>query len=228
MQLGAVQALAHGALAAHAQREHLCRTKRDAALVEAAAKHEAAAAAEEAAERAEVAAQKAIKWAKRGVGGASAEVARDEAVAKAKAAREEAAAAQAEAEAAAQVVAALDVVAAAAAQEAAVADGEGSEGGTAGLDKAPDGEDGAADVVEWSDKKRATLLLCNRVVYHCLGALGVMAVDQRARAVALQVSPTLDFCTHLALAEFPLPPQIETPSPPPEPVVDLEQPEGES
>eukprot|EP00983_Pelagomonas_calceolata_P063313 1147675-Pelagomonas_calceolata.AAC.2 len=63
MQLGAVEALAGAALIGHTEREHLCRTKQDAALVEAEHKNEAATAAQAVADKAEEDAQKAIKWA---------------------------------------------------------------------------------------------------------------------------------------------------------------------
>lgn len=65
---------------------------------------------------------------------------------------------------------------------------------------------------------------CNRVVYNCLGALGVLAVDADARAAALQVSPKLQFLVDLATCDFPTPslPPPHVPTPPPEPVGDGE------
>ncbi|KAF5836667.1 hypothetical protein DUNSADRAFT_5593 [Dunaliella salina] len=197
VQLGAVEALAGAALIGHTEREHLCRTKQEAAMVEAAHKNEAAAAAQAVAEKAETDAQKAIKWAARGIGGAAAEAAKDEAIAKAEAAKADAAAARAEADAAAEHAAEIARAAASAhSEEAEGVEGEHKEGHI------------KAGEVEWNEEKRAMLLLCNRVVYHCLGALGIMAVDQKARAMALQVSPTLNFLTHLAIAEFPPPPSL--------------------
>ncbi|KAJ9508469.1 hypothetical protein QJQ45_011999 [Haematococcus lacustris] len=47
--------------------------------------------------------------------------------------------------------------------------------------------------------------VANRVVYDCLGALNVLAVDAAARAQALKVSPTLTFLSELAALDFPIP-----------------------
>eukprot|EP00983_Pelagomonas_calceolata_P063314 1147675-Pelagomonas_calceolata.AAC.3 len=152
----------------------------------------------------------------RGIGGAAAEVAKDEAIAKAAAAKAEAAVVRAEADAAADHAAAM-------ARDAAAAEIDGAEG--------VEGEfkEGCNEVngVEWNEEKRALLLLCNRVVYHCLGALGIMAVDQKARAMALQVSPNLNFLTHLAVAEFPPPPSLAPPLHPAKPETSSEQEEAE-
>ncbi|KAG2494645.1 hypothetical protein HYH03_007161 [Edaphochlamys debaryana] len=50
---------------------------------------------------------------------------------------------------------------------------------------------------------QVSLATANRISYNCLGALAVLAVDSKARAACLAVSPKLDFFLTAATADFP-------------------------
>ena len=144
---------------------------------------------------------------RRGIGGAPAEVAKTDAIARIEVLREELEAAKAEAAAAAAVVLALGL---GGEKEGVRGRGGGreSEGANVEGDTAGSGEGGGVGdnvgdlgTAEGTqaevdvNEKRTMLQLCNRVVYHCLGALGVFAVDQGARAAALQVHVCV--CVHV-------------------------------
>lgn len=53
------------------------------------------------------------------------------------------------------------------------------------------------------------LAVANRIAFNCLGALGVLAVDPRARSACLAVSPSLDFLTAVAQSEWPIPQRVQ-------------------
>lgn len=115
-----------------------------------------------------------VSFACRGLGGAAAEAARDKAFERVEIVKAEAERAHADAAAAAAVVAALEAK-----------ESEGGEVQARGAGPAMDV--GFGEGQEGSNEKRAELQLCNRAVYHCLGALGVFVVDAGSRAALLQV-----------------------------------------